>query len=264
MEFQVRNKTFISSMVGISAAVVLAGSANAAIVSASGVDGNSGAGQLMIFASGLWDGNGTETPIAGFPGTLNDGRARYFNASYTSGSDGNFGESVPFIFQMFGQVVATANSGFENRINTQTRTVNRVASGFVIDGALGVLSTSVSSGWAATDSTMSLTFTYYRKNTSTQTTGDQNRAVGTYTGGQFYGTSGYFGFRFSTDGGTNWNYGWAEATGGSGSGAPAVQITSWGYNDVLNQGIAAGAVPAPGAVALLGAAGLVGARRRRA
>ena len=267
-----RTQTFISSMVGIAAAVAVAGSANAAIVTSLSpdvVDVSTEFGantDLFIFASGQWAGNVGETPIAGFANVSNDGKGRYATASYTSGSDGNFTAGAPFIFQMFGQVVATANSGFENRINTQTRTVNRVASGFVIDGTLGVLSTSVSSGWAATDSTMSLTFTYYRNNAgpSASTTGDQNRAVGTYTGGQFYGTSGYFGFRFSTDGGTNWNYGWAEATGGSGSGAPAVEITSWGYNDVLNQGIAAGAVPAPGAVALLGVAGLVGARRRRA
>ena len=263
-----RAQTFISSMVGIAAAV--AGSANAAIVTSLSpvvVDVSTAFGvntDLFILASGQWAGNVGETPIAGFANVSNDGRGRYATASYTSGSDGSFTEGAPFIFQMFGQVVATANSGFENRINTQTRTVNRVASGFVIDGSLGVLSTPVSSGWAATTETMSLTFTYYRNNTSIQTSGDQNRAVGTYTGGQFYGQSGYFGFRFSTDGGTDWNYGWALGTGGSGYGAPGFEMSQWGYNTVANQGIAAGAVPAPGVLALLGVAGVVGARRRRA
>ena len=249
-------------MSGAVAAVAVAGSANAAIVSASGSDGNP-QGSLTIFASGTWDGTANETAIAGFSQTVSTSHARYFNASYTSGSDGNFSESTPFIFQMYGQVVATASSGTANRFSGQTSTVNNVASGFVIDGSLGSLGTSVSSGWASTGSTMNLSFTYYRNAASSFTVGTTTYGAGIYTGGQFYGTSGYFGFRFSRNGGADWNYGWAYATGGSGSGAPSVQITSWGYNDVLNQGIAAGAVPAPGALALLGAAGLVGARRRR-
>ncbi len=41
-------------------------------------------------------------------------------------------------------------------------------------------------------------------------------------------------------------------------------MSQWGYNTVVNQGIAAGAVPAPGALALLGAAGLITGRRRKA
>jgi MYXO-CTERM domain-containing protein len=41
-------------------------------------------------------------------------------------------------------------------------------------------------------------------------------------------------------------------------------MSQWGYNTVVNQGIAAGAVPAPGAAALVGMAGLIAARRRKA
>ena len=265
-----RTQTFISSMVGIAAAVAVAGSANAAIVTSlspdvvdvSTADGaNTG---LFIFASGQWAGNVGETPIAGFANVSNDSRGRYATASYTSGSDGNFTEGAPFIFQLYGQSVATAASGTENRFSTQTNTVNKVASGFAIDGSLGALASAGSSGWAATSSTLNLGFTYYRKSASPFTVSGTTYAAGTYTGGQFYGQSGYFGFRFSTDGGTDWNYGWAFGTGGSGYGAPGFEMSQWGYNTVVNQGIAAGAVPAPGALALLGLAGLAGGRRRRA
>ncbi|NBQ14389.1 MAG: hypothetical protein EBU31_07205, partial [Proteobacteria bacterium] len=60
----------------------------------------------------------------------------------------------------------------------------------------------------------------------------------------------------------NWYYGWIGYTGAESSGT----ITGWAYNTVADQGIIAGggAVPAPGAAALLGLAGLVGARRRKA
>ncbi len=266
-----RNKTFISSMVGIAAAVAVAGSANAAIVTSLSpdvVDVSTALGantELFIFASGQWAGNVGETPIAGFVNVSDDGRGgRYATASYTSGSDGNFTEGAPFIFQLYGQRVATAASGTENRFSTQTNTVNKVASGFAIDGSLGALASAGSSGWAATSSTLNLGFTFYRNSANPFTVGSTTYAAGTYTGGQFYGQSGYFGFRFSTDGGTDWNYGWAFGTGGSGYGAPGFEMSQWGYNTVVNQGIAAGAVPAPGALALLGLAGLAGGRRRRA
>jgi MYXO-CTERM domain-containing protein len=270
MEFQMRNKTFISSMVGIAAAVAVAGSANAAIVTSLSpdvVDVSTAFGantDLFIFASGQWAGNVGETPIAGFANVSNDSRGRYATASYTSGSDGNFTEGAPFIFQLYGQSVATAASGTENRFSTQTNTVNKVASGFAIDGSLGALASAGSSGWAVTSSTLNLGFTYYRNSANPFTVSGTTYAAGTYTGGQFYGQSGYFGFRFSTDGGTDWNYGWAFGTGGSGYGAPGFEMSQWGYNTVVNQGIAAGAVPAPGALALLGLAGLAGGRRRRA
>jgi MYXO-CTERM domain-containing protein len=258
MEFQMRNKTFISSMVGVAAAVAVAGSASAGIVSASGAAFD----ELNIFASGVWGGTAGETAVAGYSTSESGSYIRYLRASYTSGSDGNFTESVPFIFQLFGQRIATPSTGFEDRFTTST--VNRVASGFMIDGSLGTLDSVPSSGWASTTSTQTLAVTYYRSSSTSFTVGSTTYAAGTYTGGQFYGQSGYFGFRFSTDGGTNWNYGWAFGTGGSGPGAPGFEISQWGYNTVVNQGIAAGAVPAPGALALLGLAGLAGGRRRRA
>jgi len=264
-----RTQTFISSMVGVVAAAALAGSANAAIVTSLSpdvVDVSTALGantDLFIFASGQWAGNVGETPIAGFANVSNDARGRFATASYRSGSDFNFTEGAPFIFQLYGQSVATAASGTANRFSTQTNTVNKVASGFAIDGSLGTLASAGSSGWAATSSTLNLGFTFYRYSANSFTVSATTYAAGTYTGGQFYGQSGYFGFRFSTDNGTAWNYGWAFGTGGSGYGAPGFEMSQWGYNTVANQGIAAGAVPAPGAAALVGLAGLVATRRRR-
>jgi len=264
-----RTQTFISSMVGVAAAVAVAGSANAAIVTSLSpdvVDVSTAFGantDLFIFASGQWAGNVGETPIAGFANVYNDAKGRYATASYRSGSDFNFTQGAPFIFQLYGQSVATAASGTANRFSTQTNTVNKVASGFAIDGSLGALASAGSSGWAVTSSTLNLGFTYYRNSANPFTVSSTTYAAGTYTGGQFYGQSGYFGFRFSTDGGTAWNYGWAFGTGGSGYGAPGFEMSQWGYNTVVNQGIAAGAVPAPGAAALVGLAGLVASRRRR-
>jgi MYXO-CTERM domain-containing protein len=79
--------------------------------------------------------------------------------------------------------------------------------------------------------------------------------------GQFYNTTGYIGFRFSTDSGASWFYGWAKYTGGTnGTGA----LSEWAYNNTAGGAITAGQVPAPGAMALVGLAGLVTARRRKA
>jgi hypothetical protein len=81
--------------------------------------------------------------------------------------------------------------------------------------------------------------------------------------GEFYNTTGYVAFRFQTDvGSINWNYGWLKYTGG-GDGLTG-SWTEWAYNSTANASIQAGQVPAPGAIALLGAAGLIGSRRRRA
>ncbi len=82
-------------------------------------------------------------------------------------------------------------------------------------------------------------------------------AVGAWT----LNASNYFGFRFvASDGGTK--YAWARFVIGSALNDPSRMIAEIAYED-SGSAIVVGAIPAPGAVALLGLAGLAGSRRRR-
>ena len=74
------------------------------------------------------------------------------------------------------------------------------------------------------------------------------------------GNIGYFGFKFKAASGAI-RYGWGELDLNTGSSKEGV-ITKLVYDDT-GAAVTVGVVPAPGALALLGAAGLVGARRRR-
>ena len=80
-----------------------------------------------------------------------------------------------------------------------------------------------------------------------------------------YASNNIVGFRFVSSAGTT-HYGWMRFLMGS---QPATgnlvtrTVVDFGYESVAGASIAAGAVPAPGALALLGVAGLVGTRRRR-
>lgn len=81
-----------------------------------------------------------------------------------------------------------------------------------------------------------------------------------------YASNNIVGFRFVASSG-NTHYGWMRFLMGS---QPATgnlvtrTVVDFGYESVVGASIQAGAVPAPGALALLGVAGLVGGRRRRA
>ncbi|MFO0962945.1 MAG: hypothetical protein U0625_08575 [Phycisphaerales bacterium] len=69
------------------------------------------------------------------------------------------------------------------------------------------------------------------------------------------------GFRFVNEANANQvHFGWIRVEFGATAGSRT--ITEIGYESVAGQSIAAG-VPAPGAIALMGVAGLVGRRRRR-
>lgn len=71
------------------------------------------------------------------------------------------------------------------------------------------------------------------------------------------------GFRFVNEAnGNQVHYGWIRIQFGATAGDRA--IVEYAYEDIAGVGIAAGVIPAPGALALLGLAGLVGTRRRRA
>ncbi len=74
------------------------------------------------------------------------------------------------------------------------------------------------------------------------------------------GNTNYFGFRMKNAGGATL-YGWASVALNSGSFRNGT-VTQIVYDDT-GASVTVGVVPAPGALALLGVAGLVGSRRRR-
>ncbi len=69
------------------------------------------------------------------------------------------------------------------------------------------------------------------------------------------------GFRFTLSGGTH--YGWFRVSLSDTYAGQPRSIVDWAYESTAGGGIDAGAIPAPGAIALLGMAGLAGSRRRR-
>jgi hypothetical protein len=73
----------------------------------------------------------------------------------------------------------------------------------------------------------------------------------------------YLGFRFVNEAnGNQVHYGWIQLQFGADAGTRS--IIGYAYEDVAGGSIEAGVVPAPGALALLGLAGVIGGRRRRA
>jgi MYXO-CTERM domain-containing protein len=89
-------------------------------------------------------------------------------------------------------------------------------------------------------------------------------AFGSAAGQWQYGTTNIVGFRFVSSAGTT-HYGWMRFLMGA-QPASGNQVTrtvvDFAYESVAGASIAAGAVPAPGALALLGVAGLASRRRR--
>lgn len=74
-------------------------------------------------------------------------------------------------------------------------------------------------------------------------------------------TTGYAGFGFGS--GVDFNYGWIEFTLYAEGDFEFIDINGWAYNDVVNESITVGQIPAPGAFALLALGGLAGRRRRQ-
>ncbi|MEI7457691.1 MAG: hypothetical protein WCK93_13315 [Nitrosomonadales bacterium] len=72
--------------------------------------------------------------------------------------------------------------------------------------------------------------------------------------------TGYVGIGFGS--GTQFNYGWIEFTVYEQGSQKSMVMTGWAYNDVVNESITVGQIPAPGAFALLAMGGLVARRRR--
>jgi len=85
--------------------------------------------------------------------------------------------------------------------------------------------------------------------------------VGAAAGNWQLNASNYFGFRFvAADGLTH--YGWGRFVIGASIFGADRTVAELAYEDVAGAAINVGAVPAPGAIALLGLAGLAGRRRR--
>ena len=74
--------------------------------------------------------------------------------------------------------------------------------------------------------------------------------------------TGFVGFGFG--GGIDFNYGWMQFTldVDENSMSHSITLVDFAYNDDVNGSIEVGAIPAPGAIALLSIAGLAGRRRR--
>ena len=99
---------------------------------------------------------------------------------------------------------------------------------------------------------------------NTSTTGV---VFGSAAGNWKYSAENVIGFRFVSSAGTT-HYGWMRfLMGAAGSAGTSMTrtVVDYGYESTAGVSIlaGAGAVPAPGALALLGVAGLAGARRRR-
>lgn len=71
------------------------------------------------------------------------------------------------------------------------------------------------------------------------------------------------GFRFINEATGGTHYGWMRVQLWSGAGLQPRAIVEYAYESVAGASINAGLIPAPGALALLGAAGLLGVGRRR-
>jgi hypothetical protein len=73
------------------------------------------------------------------------------------------------------------------------------------------------------------------------------------------------GFRFANEANANQiHYGWMRISLSATGASQPRAIVEYAYESVAGVGVLAGVVPAPGALALLGLAGLAGTRRRRA
>ena len=226
-----RTQTFISSMVGVAAAVAVAGSANAAVAGVS-----------------LW--NFSNFTIGTAPTSNN-----------SSGDGGNTGVAAgnPFPgWETYLEKVGTSMTGSGGKVNVVLSAVNNSAASFYLTSStpvnltgttsfdINVTSTNgVAGQWGVGVYDVNNVFAYM---SHTVVTGNTVGSLSFLTSGG----------NWTTDAGFDWsqvievdlNF----SKNGTGVTAPSFSFDSF---------TAVGAVPAPGAFALLGVAGLVGARRRR-
>jgi MYXO-CTERM domain-containing protein len=211
MEFQMQNKTFISSMVGIAAAV--AGSASAGIPASttafspapSNLRTDAGTGNdLLVFTVGASDIAVTSLGLFnGYTGARNVG--------------------------IYAWIGGTTNAGTGPALGQASVTTNNSTAGY----------------------------TYSAPTNFTLLAGQQYVLVGQSFDGMGSNTADYL--NAGAGAGITFNSYWFNAGGLVGN--PAFPNYTPAY---FNANFQFSAVPAPGALALLGVAGLVGARRRRA
>ena len=228
-----RNKTFISSMFGVAAAVAVAGSANAGVAGVS-----------------LWDFR--DFSIGTAPST----------GPQVSG--GNSGVAAGNFFPRWETHLArtgTSMTGSGGKVNVVLSAVNDSTATFYL--------------FSSTPSTpVNLTGTTSFDINVTSTNGKAQWAIGVQDN---TGKSAYMDFAVLTGNsvgtlsfptsGVNWNtdagFDWSQVVKVSLAFTKDID-TNTAVSFSFDSFTAVGAVPAPGALALLGAAGLVGARRRRA
>jgi hypothetical protein len=210
---------------GAVAAVVVAGSANAAIVS-------------HLNLNQAWD---------GVNGALSVGRL----LNITSANNGGGSTVASFLFG-----VSTGNKVIAGRFGPGGTSGSAQAMTSALNTAARIFS------YGEYSAPMSLAYMGMEANGSNfnfgSTYGSSIAALN--------GTTGYLGFAIFdiVDPGSseigNVRYGWIQFTGNAGLGGT---IVGYAY-DTTGATIAAGYIPAPGAVALLGVAGMIGSRRRKA
>ena len=228
MDFQMRNKSFISSMVGIAAAVAVVGLANTAVAGVS----------LWNFSDFT---NGT-APVGS-----------------TAGGNSGVAAGNPFPgWETYLEKAGTSMTGSGGNVNVVLSAINNSSATFYLTSLTPVNLTG----------TTSIAFNVTSTNGAAQWSvgltdvNDKSaRMISAVVTGNNVGPLSFLtsGVNWSTDGGFDWSQVKGVELGfyKSGLGASA---TSFSFDSFT----AVGAVPAPGALALLGAAGLVGARRRRA
>ena len=208
MEYQLRNKTFISSMAGMAAAVAVAGSANAAVTAFSPING-------MIESGGIANGNALMVFTVG---------ESDITVSALGSFNGYDGTRAVGIFAWDG------SAGSREALVSGNVTTNNTQGGF---------------SYAACFMTLTARLQYVLVGQT---------VVGSYEYGTSFTNAGV-GSGISFD--SYW-YNFAAPLNAYPSNTSADDFPSFGPNFQFS------VVPAPGAVALLGVAGLIGARRRRA
>jgi MYXO-CTERM domain-containing protein len=216
MEFQMRNKTFISSMVGVAAAVAVAGSANAGVV------------DPFTTAEPFSTNSGDWLPISGALFNERDAVRR--------GSSGSIDN---------GNLIFTVASGF-NFLGLNYQMSGGATNDLSSIAAMSIALSGLNTSGAATG----IAFNLYMAD-------ETDKFLSTIQ-------------TLSADGVSTFNF--ASATVDAGFDLTKVKTMTLEITSVGGAGSVSGtlsnfsytAVPAPGALALLGAAGLFGARRRRA